>query len=229
MPREETTKASTLGGTSGGSGDPCHSHPTANGESNGMTNDPTGPSPKPPEPTDPPDKAADWPPDILGSEVPSLTLKNLEATPAISLVEPSYGEESTYSKPEDTMEIEQTDETENEGRTKRNEKGRIKRSNKSKQLKNLQFERFEAFNKIFGRDDNWPTYLTMECEAKMNIAQLERNLLRIASSEDMMVRKIFNKENHYLIKTTSKKQSDAYLKIKTLNGQNVQISPVAAS
>ena len=223
----ESNEASMLDGTSGGSGGaPCHSYSQTSGESEGKR---TELPVIPPEPPKPPDiLGSTFPEDVIGS-IPYPSLKDLEKSPERQpLVDPSYGDSGATA-----MSEEEKDEEPKQreiGGTKikehtENQSKRNKRANKAKQMKDFQRELFENYNRVFGSEEGWATYLTMETERKMNIAQIERSLLRIHRSAEMMVRKTNNRENQYLIKTTSKMQSDAYIKINQINGQKVTITP----
>ena len=174
----------------------------------------------PPIPPKPPDKPIlDSKNDVLGT-LPYPSLKDLIPDPMEekSLVDPSYGESYREQTPEAT---DKQQDGRSQGNKNRNTEGILskgkKKENRSKQNKNLQMARFEEFNRIFGRDDGWSVYLVLTTEAKINIAQIERSLLRKHPSEEMMVRKMANKENQYLIKTTSKTQSETFISLTILS------------
>ena len=52
---------------------------------------------------------------------------------------------------------------------------------------------------------------------------MERHLLNTYPSEEMMVRRVYGKDNEYVIKTTSKAQSEAFMKIKRMMGQQIEV------
>ena len=166
-----------------------------------------------------------FPPDILGSQVIMPTFSNVEKPTEKSLVSESYDEMDTDSGKDRNKESNiQGYGPRVEGEKKEQPtKYKAPRKTNNKNSKKQQWIKFDEFNKMFGGEQDWQIYLIMTTETKMNISQIERSLLKIHPSEQMMVKRIYNQENKYLITTTSKEQSRTYLSITTFNGQNVTI------
>ena len=193
-----------------------------------------------------------FPPDILGSQIVIPSLKDLasqttqgnspnsmpESTDEgktnistiktnhsregekrnLNLVNPEYGKETGSSErgrplTKDNLDSEKS----------KKEKRRLARE-RAEAMKNMQIERMENFNRLFNGEGNWATYLHIKTETRMNITKMERSLLNTYASEEMMVRRGYKKECEYIVKTTCRAQSEAYLRIKRLNGQNVEVT-----
>ena len=180
--------------------------------------------------------ASRFPSDCLGSQImiPSLSdLAEKQINPTgVSLVDPEYGENQNTQEKEEAIESSQsprgaTGENRNikgKNAMKQKQEERKRNAEKREQIKKAQSDKLEAFNRLFSGESNWAIYLTIKTETQINITKLEQKLLNIYPSEEMMVRRCYGKDNQYIVKTTSKSQSETYLKIKKLNGQNVEVA-----
>ena len=155
-----------------------------------------------------------FPSDCLGSEVLIPTISDLQENMGgkqmKTIVDPEYGTPSVRPK-----ERNETEQKKQEEKNRKLERANAMRRTQEKQL--------EAFNKLFKGGD-WSIYLSLKTESRINIAQMERSLLNISASEEMMVRRCYGKENEFIIKTTSKVQSEAFLKVKNIRGIKVEVS-----
>ena len=165
-----------------------------------------------------------FPPDCLGSQIIMPTFADVQAG---TIVDPEYGEESDTergttnertpsARPKQTVQERQT----NWEKKKLEKQARIERATA---LKKQQLEKLENFNKIFKGGD-WAVYLYIKTESKINVTQMERHLLNISPSEEMMVRRCYGKENEFIIKTTSRVQSEAFLKIRNIKGMKAEVT-----
>ena len=81
------------------------------------------------------------------------------------------------------------------------------------------------FNSLFKGQNQWTKYLSLTTEQKVISAmELDDHLLSIHASEELSF-KNKQKDNHtWIITTTSKEQSEKYLKIKEINGTKVTVT-----
>ena len=167
-----------------------------------------------------------FPSDCLGSEIQIPSLSDLSQTECNKirkpLVEPEYG---TYEEEDESRRIPNTGNTQpNHNAHKTNSEKRQQKRERAQAMKNLQIEQMETFNRLFSGEGEWAIYLNVKTERRMNVTKMEKHLLNVHPSEEMMVRRTYGKEDHYTIKTTCRAQSEAYLKIKRMNGQKVEIT-----
>ena len=76
------------------------------------------------------------------------------------------------------------------------------------------------FDSIFGID-NWARFLTLKSESKIASSMLENKLLNECPTQELGFR--LKGSNEWLVETTTKKQSEAILKIKEVGGVKVEI------
>ena len=155
----------------------------------------------------------------------STTAKETQAAKP-SLVSASYDESDTEDKENNNqrpeLRIEGKAKEQRNGKTA-NYQGPRKPKRNRKQERKQHWTKFEAFNNMFGGEQDWQIYLIITTETKIHHTQLERRLLEIHPSEEMSVKKLRNEENKFLIETTSKEQSRTYLSLTNLKGLKVTV------
>ena len=170
-----------------------------------------------------------FPPDIFGSQLTipllSTTAKEPQAEKP-SLVSASYDESDTDDKEKKNqrpgVRTEDKAKAQRNGKTA-NYQGPRKPRRNGRQGRQQHWTKFEAFNNMFGGEQDWQIYLIITTEIRIHHTQLERRLLEIHPSEEMSVRKIRNEENKFLIETTSKEQSRTYLSLTNIKGLKVTV------
>ena len=112
----------------------------------------------------------------------------------------------------------------NKNERERRETARKKRVNRT----NYQRIKLEEFNQLFKGPENWSRYLTLTTEgAAISALELDDYLLSVHATEEMSFKNKYNDKNTWIIRTTSREQSEKFLMIKEINGITVSVKPHA--
>ena len=118
-------------------------------------------------------------------------------------------------------------EQQEEHETRENERKQKQEAQEKKrrriQATKAQWKKLQDFESIF-QPNLWPRFLLLNTEEEnLNAFTVEDKLLATFPSEGMSFRKTKGKHNEFVIQTTSKAQSEAYLNIKDINGTPVTV------
>ena len=90
-----------------------------------------------------------------------------------------------------------------------------------------QRQKLEEFNNIFKSNEEWSRYLTISTENIITALELDDYLLNIYATEELSFKNKVNDKSVWIVRTTCREQSKAFLNIKEINGSRVSVTPHA--